>query len=490
MIKKIAMSQGENRTVTATSSELFAAALRTRLGARKFELWFQPGSLKVEAESVEVTAHSAFAAQWITNQFMGELNSSAAAVLGGQPLVTVVIEQPRDSTASEPISTQDAPSVSSPQQDLPRPSSRQTSNARRNSAAHIGDGEDAWRRFDDFITGSSNRLAFESARQIAEADTEMSRLLFLHGTCGVGKTHLLQSICRRTRERTPSARIRYTTAEQFTNDYIAAIRDGSIEGFRRKTRKLDLLAIDDIHFLANKSATQSECLHTIDAIGLGGCKVALASDAHPRQIAKFSAPLVSRFLSGMVVKVEEPDRATRLELARRLSARRGLALSQGALEAIVERAGANVRELEGAVLTVAALSAITPGNDNGRVLVEQALGGKSASPAGRPVRIGEIIAAVCATTGIEREDLVGHGRHRRSVIARGLATHLARELTTMSFPEIAQALGRSTHSTVHAAAARFRELVDANEECDARSERVSAADLRERTRREILRVRS
>lgn len=486
-MKQTAVGTDDPRTVTATPARLLASALRARLGARKFDLWFHEDSLHVSQGKVTVTAKTPFAADWIGRHFMEQLQEVAQSTLGTKAGVDLAIE----SSLPEQGSIADgsvAPSRRGQVDEASGPTKARSAAApRRSSPAQAA--ECSWRTFDGFIAGGGNRLALESARQLALATSAVSRLLFLHGACGVGKTHLLQATCRQVRQGNPSAKIHYTTAEQFTNDYIAAIRDSSIEAFRRRIRKLDLLAIDDIHFLANKSATQSECLHTIDAMGSSGCRVALASDAHPRQIAKFSAPLVSRFLSGLVVRVEEPDRTTRLELARLFSLRRGLALSQGALEAIIERVGSNAREIEGAVMTVAALLAITPSSPQGRPLVEQALGEPSSTIAGRPVRVAQVIQAVCTVTGVDHAALVGAGRHRRSVLGRGLVAHLARELTTLSYPEIAQALGRSTHSTVHAAAARFGQLMESSEVCEVMGERISASDLCERARRELHRAR-
>jgi chromosomal replication initiator protein len=254
------------------------------------------------------------------------------------------------------------------------------------------------------------------------------------------------------------------TAEQFTNEYIAAVRDGSLEQFRKRLRRVDLLAIDDIHFFANKSATQAEFLHTIDAIDLSGARVALVSDEHPRHIRRFSQSLVSRFLSGMVVRVERPDRGTRSELVRRLARERGLDLTTAAEDLIAGRCAGSIREIEGSITRLGALveldgirGQIGPGT------VERLLGSEGPATSGSvPIRLGSIVEAVCERLRVSREDLIGSGRHARTVVARGMVAHLARELTTHSFPEIARALGRDTHSAIHTAAKRLKALVEAD----------------------------
>ncbi|MDA1261819.1 MAG: DnaA/Hda family protein [Planctomycetota bacterium] len=479
---------------TSTIKQALCSALKKRLGARKYELWFQDNAqIDLCSGAIRVTAQTQFAADWIDRHFRLDLLEISRTLMTDEPkLVMHVQPSTLQNAKQQPVAaeTEDVQCAetfkSQTHRKMPTTTARNTSQFIRREDSGVG-----WKRFDDFLVAAPNRLAYESARQVAEVEGDPLRLLFLHGSCGVGKSHLLQSICRRFRERNPQAKVRYATGEQFTNEFIAAIREDNIEQFRRKTRRLDLLVIDDVHFLGNKTATQSECLHTIDAIGFHGSRMVLASDAHPRQIAKFSAALVSRFLSGMVVKVDDPDRATRVALATQFALRRGLALPPAAIETLVDRAGASVREIEGAVMTIAAvhsLGGIEMGN--GQILVERALGRVTTSHVGRPVRVAEILQAVCTTTGIEREDLVGIGRHRKVVTARGLAAHLAREMTTLSFPEIATALGRSSHSTIHAAAARFRNMIERSELLSTRNDQLTAADLSERTRREVLRGRA
>jgi chromosomal replication initiator protein len=191
------------------------------------------------------------------------------------------------------------------------------------------------------------------------------------------------------------------------------------------------------------------------------------------------------------VQVEPLDRLGRITLTKRRLAARGLDLVPSALEALVDRSGTSIRELEGAVLAVCAHRAsLGTESESGHVLVERALGHAEPLRAGRPVRLSDIITAVCAETGVETSELLGVGRHRRVATARGLAALLARELTTSSFPEIAAALGRSSHSAVHAAVTKYRASVAGREQVDVVGHRIGADALVERTRRSILAFRS
>jgi chromosomal replication initiator protein len=352
------------------------------------------------------------------------------------------------------------------------------------------------RRLEDFVVGSSNKLAFAAARRLAgggPADGGASRL-FLHGECGVGKTHLLQGIARRSTEGLAAsgpAAVRYLTAEQFTNEYINAVRGNTIARFRKRMRGLELLAIDDVHFLANKTATQNEFLYTIDAIDLTGGRLVLASDEHPRRLGLNEA-LSSRFLAGMVAGIERPDPATRVMLIQRLSASRGLTLSPAAAETIADRCSGSVRELEGAVNKLAALHLVAESSADaevGMVLVEQLFRDGSWRPK-TPLRIDGIIGVVCARMVVSRAELLGSGRHRRVVTARGLVAWLARELTTLSYPEIAQALGRKHHSTVHTAAARITRQLREPRPLDvgANGETCRLDELVDQLRHEVIRA--
>jgi len=470
------------RSSARPGADAVAQRLERSIGAHKYGLWFGTQTrLSTRDGELEVAARSKLVADWIGRHYGPQLHEAAEEVLGGGARVSVRLRPDLFSDASPPDAGAE-----------PRHLGDDSASAPCTTAAQPRTQQDpAWRRFDDMVVGNANRLAFESARAVAEAHEQSVRMLFLHGRCGVGKTHLLQAIAHRRRERAPSARIRCLTGEQFTNEYITAVREGGLDGFRRRIRRQHLLVIDDIHFLASKTATQTEFQHTVDEICLAGGTVVLASDGHPRQIQKVSAGLVSRFLSGMVVRIDEPDQAMRRQLAERFAATRGLPITESAVALLADRVTGSVREIEGAVSALAALRLMMGRGASapiGPAQVTEALGAGLPSRRGRPARIAEIVDACCAATGVSRDDLVGPGRHRRVVAVRGLVAHLAREMTTMSFPEIAIALGRSTHSTVHAAAARFRASVDAGASIPCADGDRPASDVVDQVRRDVGRM--
>jgi len=433
-------------SVSSTRVDDVPARIRSllggRLGERRASMWFDgEARLQVHEGRLRVETRSAFVADWIQRHYRSDLQAAAREALGSDEL-------------QWHVTGEEAPPASA------RPAPERAPSRKRETAG-------AWRRLEDFVAGDNNRLALDAASRMAEGQDGL-RCLVMHGGCGVGKTHLLQGLCRARRERHPQARIRYVPAEQFTNEYIHAVRGGGVEGFRQRMRRVDLLVIDDVHFLADKAATQSEFLHTLDALDLAGAQVALASDEHPRLIRKFGQSLVSRMLAGMVVRVESPDPQVRRLLAERLAARRGLRLTSEAGTALGERCVGGAREIEGLLSRVDAMRAVS--GDRGEVSageVRRIFQQDDANRGTQPVRLPEIVETICTALGVEPDQVRAGGRHRRVALARGLIAWLARDLTAMSFPEIARGLGRSAHSAVHGGWTRVQGLLDADARVDA-----------------------
>ena len=498
--------KGSRRTPTAgpdtpkavrAACEQISQRLQTRIGPHKYEMWFGHTRLNVDGPRLEVATYNEFVAKWIDAHFADELKGAAEEALGGDARISVraapelfarvatgagadgpgapgeVVARAghahgrRDGKAGTAMPDAKAPS---------RPPARRGGGRRRTREA-------TRRRLEDFVVGPSNLLAHSTACRLIESpDAPNVSPLFIHGDCGLGKTHLLQAICEEYATGTVQRdAVRYVTGEQFTNEYIASIRNNTIDAFRRRIRRLELLAIDDVHFLSNKMRTQNEFLHTLDAIALSGARIVLAADEHPRVIKKFSQALISRFLSGMVVEIDRPDRATRMAIVQRLAEARHLTIGKKAIEAVASRCIGSVRELEGAVTKLTALWSLrgeltggevaasdaksSPGDvapEVGMVLVDQLIRDHTWKPP-IPVRIGTIIDVVCRRCGIARADLMGSSRHRRVVLGRALVAYLGRAMTTLSYPELARALGRKYHSTVHTAEQRLKRQMDENQ---------------------------
>lgn len=496
---------------THSSARRICDALVRRIGRHKFDMWFAHAAMAVHGKRLEISTDNQFVANWIGSKFAGELRTVAREALGRDVELEVQLRPgsgdgrtPEAYDAVQPVPPEDAKDTQTAAEPIPtaRPARRPARESLNHSVATL-------RRLEDFVVGPSNRLAYSSAVRLAEdgmgnaagstgvaasPDNGHSMSpLFIHGECGVGKSHLLQGICRRATEQGRGrCRVRYVTGEQFTNEFITAIRNNSIDEFRRRVRKLDLLAIDDVHFLANKHKTQTEFLYTLEAIDLSGARVVMASDNHPHHIRRFNQALVSRFMSGMVVKVERPDRMTRIALVRRLAQSRGLALSEAAVELIAGHCVGSVRELEGAITKLDAYRMVVNGEavggEIGVMLAEKVFRDQAQQPR-HIVRLASIVEAVCRRLAVSKADMLGSSRHRRVVLARGVAAYLARELTTHSFPEIAADLGRINHSTIHTADQRLRKQLEANEDLDlGGSTRIRLSELVEEIRREAIKA--
>lgn len=429
--------------------------LERELGTTRFERYFEKHTrLAFSNGSLRVSVPSAFHADWLDRRFGATVRDALSAEAG----VSAHVQWDVDPGAFEQDLTHLDEAERAPE---PAPARRPRRRLRANAPAPMR------HTLGGFIVGPASRLAHRAATQIAEADESPISVLFLHGPCGVGKTHLLQGVAQRFRELRPWASVRYVSGEAFANQYIASIQAGNIESFRERYRGVDLLCIDDVHFLGGKVKTQSEFLHTFEALDLDGARVVLASDEHPKRIEDLHEGIVSRCLSGMVVRLERPDRATRSTVVRRLFEKRGLVACDDTIESVAGEVTGSVRELEGAVKRIEAYARLLPTEGAGpeRVtvaLVHRALG-SSRSVRSRPVRLEEVLEASCKEVGVTRDEVLSASRHQRVVLARGMVGLVARAVTSHSYPEIARAIGRRNHSTVITACRRLEKQIEAKQ---------------------------
>ncbi len=422
-------------------------ALQERIGPQKYSAWFRHGTqLTVEDTCVKVSVPNPFVANWIETHYQPEIAAVAEAQTGRKRPVVVTIDPALNGTLRQRQLDTQAEIVSR----ATHGRGRERTPLRPITLRH---------ELSDFVVGASNKLAYSTASAMTSGEKPPFNPLFIHGSCGVGKTHLLQGVCnaaRRLRRDGRAIRWRYVTGEQFTNEYIAAVRKKTYEQFRSRYRNLDLLAIDDVHFLAAKKATQDEFLHTFNAIESAGKRVVMASDAHPRMVGDLNEQLISRFVAGMVVRIESPDQATRLKILRRRAERMKLQCSPEVLEYIAMHVRGSVRELEGALIKLAALSAIQGGAVS-LELATQAMADHLART-DSAVTVGDIEAAVATYFGITPADIHSSRRTRTVSVARMIAMFLARRHTRMSFPEIGRFMGKN-HSSVVLAVQRMEKLL-------------------------------
>jgi chromosomal replication initiator protein len=300
-------------------------------------------------------------------------------------------------------------------------------------------------KLDEFVVGACNRLAFSAAEAITTQNGPKFNPLCIHGGCGLGKTHLLQGIANALAAR-GGLDCLYVSGEEFTNHFVHAVRCNRTSAFRARYRALDVLLIDDVHFLANKKATQEEFLHTFNAIDAVGKRVVMSSDVHPKLIGQLSESLVTRFMSGMVVEIEKPDRETCRQILARKAAAMGRDIPDEVLDLLAGRlAKTNVRELEGALLKLIALSSIRKQPIDTAMahrILDQDL--RRARPL---VRFSDIESLGASYFGVTPAELRSSRRTRTVALARNIVMQLARKHTNLSSTEVGRLMGKD-HTTV------------------------------------------
>ncbi|HSS32313.1 MAG TPA: chromosomal replication initiator protein DnaA [Solirubrobacterales bacterium] len=299
--------------------------------------------------------------------------------------------------------------------------------------------------FDRFVIGPSNRLAHGAALAVAEAPSEAYNPLFLHGPPGLGKTHLLAAVANYLHDNAPGLSVRYTTAESFTNEFVAALKSAGNEAFKARYRDIDVLLIDDVQFLEGKPTTEEEFFHTFNALYESGSQLVLSADRIPSELSTLASRLRDRFEWGLTVAVEPPNLATRLTVLKRLVMESGVEIADsGALSELANRIDANIRQLHGALTRVVAHASLMAKPVSSELIAEVV----PRHRATRATSVEEIQQRVAEGFGVSRAELIGPSRAATPLGARQVAIFLTRELTDLSLPQIGRLYGGRDHSTV------------------------------------------
>jgi chromosomal replication initiator protein len=300
--------------------------------------------------------------------------------------------------------------------------------------------------FENFVVGPGSRLAHAAAVAVAEKPGRAYNPYFVHGDVGLGKTHLLQAICLRIKQAEPAARIFYTSCEGFMTQFMEAVQAGEMTAFRHTFRDVDVLAIDDVHFLAKRDRTQEEFFHTFNSLYQAHKQIILSSDAPPEEIPDLEDRLVSRFKWGLVASVAPPCYETRVEILKQKARLRGFEIPDDVACHIAAKIDTNIRELEGAVVKLQVLRGLEK-RDVDMALALAALGDESARN-DRSVQIQTIIDAVTDFFGVKVSDLQSKRRQRSIALPRQVCMFLARRHTRFSLEEIGGFFGGRDHTTV------------------------------------------
>jgi len=460
----------ESSRTAASQISAINEALAEKVGPKKFRIWFKNSTNMTLADGyLKVGVPNLFIASWIENHFLNEITQVVRTITGAEVKVTFAIDpelsghQRRTQLNSQPQlvagagRTRSSSRMSSPKSIL---DSRRASSSRHRTSKRLK------LSLDTFVVGSSNELAYNAAKAVVNEQQSPFNPLFIHGGYGVGKTHLLQGICNAVCEKRPQTNWLYLSAEDFVNQFVLALKTKKLEAFRRRMRQTDLLAIDDIHFLASKPSTQEEFLHTFNTISLAGKQVVLACDAHPKMIGQLSEKLVNRFISGMVVKIENPDFRTRCQICRQYLKTQNLKLKSQIPESVIryiaENLRTNVRELEGALLKIIAYSALK--NEKINLCMARAVLAEHLERCDPIVHVSDIESAVATYFGTTPAKIHSSKKDRTVALARHFSMYLTRKYTKMSSSEVGRFMGNKNHATVLLACKKIEEMLKKNAE--------------------------
>ena len=431
---------------SATAWHRFRTDLRRAVAESTWHIWLERVSFReLDGTTIVLDAPDDVRA-WLEGRFGRLLTACAESALGPGARVRVATEIERRAAARPR-----APASASPAQEL---------NPRLT--------------FDQFVIGTSNRLAHAAALAVAEQPGLTYNPLFICGPPGLGKTHLLHSIANYVNEHGDGQTARYTTAEAFTDHFVAALRGGGdIEAFKAAYRGVNVLLVDDVQFLAAKARTEQEFFHTFDWLHQAGAQLVLSSDRMPRDIEALEDRLRERFEAGLVCDVTPADRATRLTILRKRVVQDGLHdVDPEALDAIADRVDTNVRALEGALIRVIAFGSLTGRPVTGELAQEVLAGLYPQLKANKTPTVKEIQERTCEAFGISMDALLSASRAQPAAFARQVAMYLSRELTSDSLPTIGRAFGNRNHTTVMHACKRTSERITADQQAKDTVDRI------------------
>lgn len=429
-----------SNSVECTAWQALHQRLLNSLPREAYELWFRNLSLVEWTSScLRVSAPNPYAKQWVERHYRREMLECAAAVAPGTRGVELLVARAAQANAGPAAVGSLLPSQPALEKGGVAGSARTAPGA---SASHNG----PIFTMDSFVVGPSNQLAYAACCSVLDAPGTSYNPLVLCGGRGVGKTHLLQGLGRAFQARHPDLCLRAASAEEFANAYLYAMRDRKLEGFRQLYRRSDVLLMDEFQFLAGKVKTQDEFFHTFESLFHLGRQIVVACNQPPWEIPNLDVRLAERMQSGLLARLHPPSQELRVELILAKARRRGLDLGRDAAELLAAHTERSVRELEGAVCKLDALSEAQARRPD-REMVLLALKELGYLRDGPPT-LEEILATVAARFRHSPDQIRSGKRHISLVRSRHVLMYLARELTTHSLAEIGQFTGNRDHSTV------------------------------------------
>jgi chromosomal replication initiator protein len=434
--------------------------LQVSLSPANYETWLRDTQLvDVDEQMFRIAVPNGFSKDWLETRYRSLISQTLARIVGYSVQVEFIV----------------GPSPEAPAPVEGAPAAAATAATERPAGQHVrveptrvgGEGGatnlNPRYTFANFIVGSANRLAHAASLSVAERQGHAYNPLFLYGGVGLGKTHLMHAIGNQVIARFPRKRVVYATSEKFTNEFITSIQQGKIDEFRARYRRIDLLLIDDIQFIADKERTQEEFFHTFNAIHEDGKQIVLSSDRPPKAILTLEERLRSRFEWGLIADLTAPDLETRIAILRAKAEEGAVPITSDVIEFIARKVVSNIRELEGALNRIVAFSSMgaTPISIE---LAQAVLSNVLYNPKKRQVTPERIARAVSDYYSVPMDALQGQKRDKAIVMPRQIAMFLMREETDVSLLRIGAELGNRDHSTVLHACDKITREIAVNDE--------------------------
>ena len=401
--------------------------IQERVGKASYETWFSAIQVKEKTPGIlTVETPDDFFRAWIVDHYQRDL------------------QEILDTTAQRPVSLEFSVNTTILSADPQTRLARLEQNFTRTEG--IQSVLNARFTFDNFVIGPSNRFACAASLAVAESPAKAYNPLFIYGRVGLGKTHLIQAITHRIRQLYPAMKHCYMSSEQFTNELINAIRNRSTSQFRKKYREIDVLLIDDVQFIAGKESTQEEFFHTFNALHDNRKQIIITSDRPPKEITNLEERLSSRFAWGLAADIQPPDYETRVAILRKKIKNEAIQVPDDVIHFIAAQIKTNIRELEGALIRVAAYSLLEekPVTLDVAVMTLKDMVRETA----RAISVDMIQKTVAEFFRVPPSELRAKRRTRNIVLPRQIAMYLSRQLTAHSLPEIGTAFGGKDHTTV------------------------------------------
>ena len=426
--------------------------LRSRISPQYYDMWLRPIELlSFDGATLRLRAPNSYIRSWFESNFLGSLLKEIHD-LGHEVRVEFDADGPDERPAPTPPLAREPPPPAAPAPAAAKAVDHEAIAAPEAAALNPR------YTFDTFVAGPSNQLAFAASQAAASSYPPKYNPVFLCGGVGLGKTHLLHSIGHQQLANRPSARIVYLSSERFMNEYVHAIRTGRMHEFRRNYRDgIDVLLVDDVQFLAGKESTQDEFFHTFNALHENHKQIVLTADRKPHEISDIADRLRTRFAWGLLADIEPPELEVRIAILRKKAAVEAVSLPDDVAMYIASSIKSNVRELEGALIRLAAYASLSKKRID-LEFAQETLGAAITRPR-EVITVDSVIKAVASYYGLKPSDIKSERRHKSVATPRAVAMYISRHHTKDSYPDLARAFGGKHHTTVISAVQKIIERV-------------------------------